>query len=217
MKVINLGRDNTVLNTYIAEMRDRHIQKDSLRFRKNLERVGEVFAYEISKTLAYSDKDVTTPLGIARVSTYDTPLVLATILRAGLPLQQGLLNVFDHAETAFLAIFRKYGKGDWFDIHVEYCTAPSLDGKTLILADAMLATGASIEVALQKLTEEYGQPAHIHLVCPIASRYAVDHLAQRHGDEMTLWVAAEDEEITSHSYIIPGIGDAGDLAFGGKR
>lgn len=217
MKVINLGRDNTVLNTYIAEMRDRHIQKDSLRFRTNLERVGEVFAYEISKTLAYSDKDVTTPLGIARVSTYDTPLVLATILRAGLPLQQGLLNVFDHAETAFLAIFRKYGKGDWFDIHVEYCTAPSLDGKTLILADAMLATGASIEVALQKLTEEYGQPAHIHLVCPIASRYAVDHLAQRHGDEMTLWVAAEDEEITSHSYIIPGIGDAGDLAFGGKR
>ncbi len=216
MKVINLGGSPSVLNSFVAEMRDRRIQKDSLRFRRNLERVGEVFAYEISKTLDYSEKQVETPLGIARVSTFDTPLVLATILRAGLPLQQGLLNVFDHAETAFLATFRKYGKGDWYEIRVEYCTAPSLEGKTLILADAMLATGSSIEVTLQKLVEEYGKPAHIHLVCPIASLYAVDYLAQRYGDDMTLWVAAEDEEITSRSYIIPGIGDAGDLAFGNK-
>ena len=216
MKVINLGGSPSVLNSFIAEMRDRRIQKDSLRFRTNLERVGEVFAYEISKTLDYSEKEVETPLGIAKVSTFDTSLVLATILRAGLPLQQGLLHVFDHAETAFLATFRKHGKGDWYEIRVDYCTAPSLEGKTLILSDAMLATGSSIEVTLQKLIEEYGKPAHIHLVCPIASRYAVDYLAQRYGDEMTLWVAAEDEEITSRSYIIPGIGDAGDLAFGNK-
>ena len=150
------------------------------------------------------------------MSTYDTPLVLATILRAGLPLQQGLLNVFDKAETAFLATYRKYGKGDWHEIRVEYCTAPSLEGKTLILSDSMLATGASMEITLQKLFEEGGSPAHTHLVCPVASRYAVDYLSSRYGEELTLWVAAIDEELTSRSYIIPGLGDAGDLALGGK-
>ena len=201
MKVINLGESPSVLNSYLAEMRDRTIQKDSMRFRRNLERVGEFFGIEISRTLDYSEKEVTTPLGIARVSTFDTPLVLATILRAGLPLQQGLLNVFDTAETACLAT---------------YCTAPLLDGKTLILSDSMLATGSSIEITLQKLIEEGGAPTHTHLVCPVASRYAVDYLSSRHGDDMTLWVAAIDEELTSRSYIIPGIGDAGDLAFGGK-
>ena len=216
MKVINLGESPSVLNSYLAEMRDRTIQKDSMRFRRNLERVGEFFGIEISRTLDYSEKEVTTPLGIARVSTFDTPLVLATILRAGLPLQQGLLNVFDKAETAFLATYRKYGKGDWHEIRVEYCTAPSLEGKTLILSDSMLATGSSIEITLQKLIEEGGAPTHTHLVCPVASRYAVDYLSSRHGDDMTLWVAAIDEELTSRSYIIPGIGDAGDLAFGGK-
>ncbi len=216
MKVINIGESHSVINTYIAEMRDVRIQKDRLRFRTNLERVGRIFGYEISKTLEYSTKDITTPLGIAPVATYDTPLVISTILRAGLPLHQGLLEVFDTAETAFLAAFRKYGKGDYFKIRADYCTTPSLEGKTLILADTMLATGSSIEIAIQKLEEEGGIPQHIHLVCPIASHFAVDHLRQKMDDNVTLWVAAIDEELTSHSYIVPGLGDAGDLAFGGK-
>lgn len=153
MKVINLGENNSVLNTFIAEMRDARIQKDSLRFRTNLERVGEIFAYELSKVLEYSVKDVVTPLGIARVSTCDTPLVISTILRAGLPLQKGIFHYFDHAEAAFLAAFRKYGKGDWFEIRADYCTTPSLEGKTLVLADTMLATGSSVEVACEKLRQ----------------------------------------------------------------
>ena len=216
MKVINIGESHSVLNSYIAEMRDARIQKDRLRFRTNLMRVGNIFGYEISKTLSYSTKDVTTPLGIAQVDTYDTPLVISTILRAGLPLHEGLLEVFDTAETAFLAAFRKYGKGDYFKIRADYCTTPSLEGKTLILADTMLATGSSIEIAIQKLVEEGGYPSHIHLVCPIASHFAVDHLMQKLDNDVTLWVAAIDEELTSHSYIVPGRGDAGDLAFGGK-
>ena len=216
MKVINIGESHSVLNSYLAEMRDVHIQKDRLRFRTNLKRVGGIFGYEISKTLTFSTKDVTTPLGIAQVDTYDTPLVISTILRAGLPLHEGLLEVFDTAETAFLAAFRKYGKGDYFKIRADYCTTPSLEGKTLILADTMLATGSSIEIAIQKLVEEGGYPSHIHLVCPIASHFAVDHLMQKLDDNVTLWVAAIDEELTSHSYIVPGLGDAGDLAFGGK-
>ena len=216
MKVVNLGENPSVLNNFIAEMRDATIQKDRLRFRTNLERVGEIFAYELSKELTYTEKDVVTPLGIARVATCDTPLVISTILRAGLPLQKGVFNFFDHAETAFLAAFRKYGAGDYFEIRADYCTTPSLEGKTLILADTMLATGSSIEVAIDKLRQEGGEPIAIHLVCPIASTYAVDHLSKIFGDEVTLWVAAIDEELTSHSYIVPGLGDAGDLAFGDK-
>jgi uracil phosphoribosyltransferase len=216
MKVVNLGENNTVLNSFIAEIRDVRIQKDRLRFRTNMERVGAIFAYEISKTLTYSEKEVTTPLGVAKVSTPDTPLVLAAILRAGLPLQEGFLNVFDHAESAFLATYRKSGKGDYFKVHADYCTCPSLEEKTLILVDPLLATGASMEVTLQKLEEEGGQPAHTHMVCPIASRYAVDQLCQKLDGNYTLWVAAIDEELTSHNYIIPGMGDAGDLAFGEK-
>ena len=217
MKVINIGESHSVLNSFIAEIRDVHIQKDSLRFRANLERVGAVFAYEISKTLEYSLKDVTTPLGVANVATFDTPLVICAILRAGLPLQNGMLGVFDHAESAFLSTFRKAGKGDYFKVHADYCTCPSLEGKTLIIADPMLATGASMESALKKLEEEGGEAKTFHIVCPVASRYAVDQLCQKLGDEYTLWVAAIDEELTSHNYIIPGLGDAGDLAFGGKR
>jgi len=216
MKVVNLGENNSVLNNFIAEIRDVRIQKDRLRFRTNMERVGAIFAYEISKSLSYSEKEVTTPLGVAKVSTSDTTLVLAAILRAGLPLQEGFLNVFDHAESAFLATYRKSGKGDYFKVHADYCTCPSLEGKTLILVDPLLATGASMEVTLQKLQEEGGMPTHTHMVCPIASRYAVDQLSQKLDNNFTLWVAAIDEELTSHNYIIPGMGDAGDLAFGEK-
>ena len=216
MKVINLGENNTVLNTFIAEMRDATIQKDSLRFRTNLERVGQVFGYEISRTLEYSVKDVVTPLGTAKVATHDTKLVISTIMRAGLPLHKGIFDMFDHAETAFIAAFRKYGKGDYFEIKIDYCTTPEITGKTLIIADTMLATGSSIEIAYNKLLEEGGEPAQTHLVCPIASRYAIEYLDKKLPANVTLWVAAIDEELTSHSYIVPGLGDAGDLAFGGK-
>ena len=174
MKVINLGETNSVLNTYIAQMRDKSVQKDKMRFRANLERVGYIFAYEISKTLAYSTKEIVTPLGIASIPTYDSPIVVATILRAGLPLHRGILNMFDTAENAFVAAYRKYDRGDDFHIQIEYASAPKLDGKILILADAMLATGASIEITYNKLCED-GIPAHTHLVCPISSVYAVEY------------------------------------------
>lgn len=217
MTVINLGEHNSVLNSFMAQMRDKTIQKDSMRFRRNLERLGEIFAYEISKTLNYSAKQVTTPLGIANVQTYDDQLVIGTILRAGLPLHQGILNYFDNAQNAFVAAYRKYDKGDSFHIKIEYASTPDLEGKVLILADTMLATGASLEIAYNRLCED-GEPAHTHLVCPVSSMEAVEHLKKSlPGDKVTLWVAAIDEELTSHSYIVPGLGDAGDLAFGDKK
>lgn len=216
MKIVNIGDNNSVLGNYIAEIRSVQVQKDSMRFRVNLERVGSLFAYEISKTLSYSEKEVTTPLGVARVNTVDTPLVIAAILRAGLPIQNGILGAFDHAECAFLSTFRKFGKGDYFKVHADYCTCPPLEGKTLIVADPMLATGSSMESALAKLEEEGGTPTHVHMVCPVASRYAVDQLSQHLDSRYTLWVAAIDEELTGHNYIIPGLGDAGDLAYGEK-
>lgn len=217
MKVINLGLKNSVLNKFVSQMRDINVQKDSMRFRRNLERLGEIFAYEISQTLNASDKDFVTPLGIAKIPTYDDKLVVATILRAGLPLHQGILNYFDDAQNAFVAAYRKYDKGEDFHIQIEYASTPDLTDKVLILADTMLATGASLEIAYKRLCEE-GEPAHTHLVCPISSAYAVEYL-QKHlpADKVTLWVAAIDEELTSHSYIVPGLGDAGDLAFGEKK
>ena len=217
MKVINLGLKNSVLNKFVSQMRDKDVQKDSMRFRRNLERLGEIFAYEISQTLNYSEKEFVTPLGIANIPTYDDKLVVATILRAGLPLHQGILNFFDDAQNAFVAAYRKYDKGEDFHINIEYASTPDLSGKTLILADTMLATGASLEIAYRRLCEE-GQPAHTHLVCPISSTYAVEYL-QKHlpAEGVTLWVAYIDEELTSHSYIVPGIGDAGDLAYGIKK
>ena len=217
MKVINLGEKNSILNKFIAQMRDKDVQKDSMRFRRNLERLGEIFAYEISQTMENSPKEVVTPLGIASVPTYDEKVVVATILRAGLPLHQGILNYFDDAQNAFVAAYRKYDKGEDFHIQIEYASTPDLTGKTLILADTMLATGASLEIAYKRLCEE-GEPFHTHLVCPVASAYAVEYL-QKHlpEDGVTLWVATIDEELTSHSYIVPGLGDAGDLAYGVKK
>ncbi len=216
MKIINLGEGNSVLNQFIAEIRDKDVQKDPLRFRRNLERIGEVFAYEISKTLNYSVKDVQTPLGIAQCSTPSDQVVLATVLRAGLPLHNGFLNYFDKAQNAFIAAYRKYGKDNSFNIQVEYTTAPKTEGKVLILADTMLATGASVVLAYQRLLNN-GQPLCTHIVCPIASRAGVEYLSKNlpHKD-VTLWIGALDEELTNKSYIIPGLGDAGDLAYGSK-
>ena len=217
MKVINLGEKNSILNKFVAQLRDKDVQKDSMRFRRNLERLGEIFAYEISKLMDNSPKDVVTPLGIASIPTYDERVVVATILRAGLPLHQGILNFFDDAQNAFVAAYRKYDKGEDFHIQIEYASTPDLEGKTLILADTMLATGASLEIAYKRLCEE-GQPFHTHLVCPISSAYAVEYLQKHLPEEgVTLWVAAIDEELTSHSYIVPGLGDAGDLAYGVKK
>lgn len=216
MKHVCLGLENTVLNSFIAQMRDSKIQKDRMRFRTNLQRVGEIFAYEISKTLKYSHKDVTTPLGTANMSLYDDHIVAATILRAGLPLHQGIISFFDNAESAFLAAFRKYDSADKFHVNTEYCTCPPLSGKTLILADTMLATGSSVLLAYQQLIHSGGEPDHTHFVCPIASTYAVDNLKKNLPDNTTLWTAAVDEELTRHSYIVPGLGDAGDLCYGEK-
>ncbi len=216
MKVLNLGEANSALNNIIAQMRDKNVQKDKLRFRHNLRRLGNIFGYELSKTLDYSVKNVVTPLATAKVATSDSRLVISTILRAGLPLHEGILDVFDEAENAFIAAFRKYDKGDEFHINIEYCTCPDLTGKTLVIADTMLATGSSIEIAYYKLIEEGGQPAFTHFVCPIASIYAIEFLQKRLPDNTMLWTAAIDEELTSHSYIVPGLGDAGDLAYGDK-
>lgn len=216
MKVINLGESNSILNRFVAELRDKEIQKDSLRFRRNLERIGEIFAYEISKTLEYSPKEVTTPLGIANCSLPDENLILGTILRAGIPLHNGMLNFFDKAQNAFIAAYRKYGKDNKFTIQIEYMSSPRIDGKTLVLTDTMLATGSSVVLAYNKLCE-LGEPAHTHIVCPIASEYSLGYLSkQLPHKKVTLWVAAVDEELTNKSYIVPGIGDAGDLAYGNK-
>lgn len=217
MKVINLGDSNSVLNQFISEMRDIHIQNDSMRFRRNLERTGEIFAYEISKKLNYSVKDVETPLGVAKCSTCDDNIVIGTILRAGLPLHNGILNFFDKAQNAFVAAYRKYDKEGNFEIRTEYASTPSLENKILILADTMLATGSSLQIVYEKLCSDFGKPSHTHFVCPISSHYAVEHMKKHlRGENVTLWVAAIDEELTSHSYIVPGLGDAGDLAYGCK-
>lgn len=216
MKLINLQEQNSVLNQFIIEIRDKNIQKDRMKFRRNLERIGEIFAYEISKTLDYTPKEVETPLGIASCRSIKDNLVVSTILRAGLPLHIGVLNFFDFADNAFIAAYRKYSKDNKFNINIEYASTPSLEGKTLILVDTMLATGSSLLIGIEKLLE-YGKPKHVHIVCPISSQDGIDNLAKHlpHKD-YTLWVAAVDEELTNKSYIVPGLGDAGDLSFGEK-
>ncbi|HIR33741.1 MAG TPA: uracil phosphoribosyltransferase [Candidatus Coprenecus merdigallinarum] len=216
MTIFNLSEKHSVLNKFIAEIRDKDIQKNHMRFRRNLERIGEIFAYEISRTLRYKNIEVTTPLGISGCCVPEDGIVLATILRAGLPLHNGLLNFFDEAQNAFIAAYRKYGKDNKFDIKLEYVTSPSVNGKVLILADTMLATGASVLLAYQKLLED-GTPVHTHIVCPIASTYGVEFLSKNLSHKtVTLWTGAIDEELTNKSYIVPGLGDAGDLAFGDK-
>ncbi|MBO4525729.1 MAG: uracil phosphoribosyltransferase [Bacteroidales bacterium] len=216
MKVINLGESNSVLNSFVAQMRDRKIQKNSLLFRTNLHRTGEIFAYEISKTLHYAPKDVVTPLATAHMQICDSPVVVATILRAGLPLHDGILSFFDGAENAFLAAKRIYDRSDKFQINTEYCTTPKLGGKVLILADTMMATGASFMLAYERLVEEGGKPEQTHIVCPIACEEAVEYLKKRMPRSVTLWTAAIDQELTGHALVVPGLGDAGDLAYGAK-
>jgi len=216
MELIDLGKGNSLINSFVAQMRDKKIQKDSMRFRTNLHRLGQIFAYEISKTLDYSAKDVQTPLGTANMNLQDSKIVVATILRAGLPLHDGILSYFDNAENAFIAAYRKYDAAEKFHVNTEYCTCPDLNGKVLILADTMLATGSSLLLGYERLLADGGEPSYTHLVCPIASVYAVEALKKGLPKNTPLWTAAIDEELTSHSYIVPGLGDAGDLAYGGK-
>jgi len=216
MKVYNLSESTSIFNQYIAEIRDEGIQKDPLRFRRNLERLGEVFGYEISKTLEYKVSDVKTPLGIAPVPVLKQQPVLATILRAGLPLQQGLLNIFDKAENAFISAYRKYDDEGEFHIEFEYLATPDLSDKVVMITDPMLASGASMEIAYKAMIQK-GEPSHVHLVSVIASRKGVDYVRDSiKAKNVTLWVGAIDEEMTTKSYIVPGLGDAGDLAFGPK-
>lgn len=218
MKVINFAEQQTVVNRYMSELRDVCIQKDRARFRRNLERIGEVMAYEISKTLDYSVKDIQTPLGTASTQLYNDPIVLGTIFRAGLPFHQGFLNVFEEADNAFVSAYRFYKDKECHEvgIHIEYLATPDLNGKTLIIADPMLATGGSMELGL-KAFETKGIPGKVHLCCAIASRKGVDYLAETFKDtDYTLWCGAIDPELNDHMYIVPGLGDAGDLAYGGK-
>ncbi len=216
MEINILGNNHSILDQYLAEIRDVAIQTDPLRFRENLYRIGELFAYEISKKLKFNVSEVQTPLGIAKVPTIEQQPVLATILRAGLPMHNGLLKIFDRAENCFISAFRKYTDEGEFEIEFEYMASPSLDNKVVILSDPMLASGRSMEIGYKALFSK-GTPSHVHLAAIISSREGVDYVAEKLKDEnVTLWLGAVDDEMNSHSYIVPGLGDAGDLAFGEK-
>jgi len=217
MEIINLGKQNSIFNHFIREIRDVNIQKDAMRFRRNIERIGEVFAYEISKKMTYEINDITTPLGISSESLMLEKPVLATILRAGLPLHQGLLNYFDSSENCFISAFRKHKKGGDFEIKIEYMSSPDLEGKTVILCDPMLASGSSMVLAMEALLSK-GIPKHIHVVVTIASSEGIQYFKENLPfRNCTLWLGSEDKEMTAQSYIVPGLGDAGDLAFGEKN
>ena len=217
MEIINLGLQNSIFNHFVREIRDVNIQKDAMRFRRNIERIGEVFAYEISKKMTYEINDITTPLGISSESLMLEKPVLATILRAGLPLHQGLLNYFDSSENCFISAFRKHKKGGDFEIKIEYMSSPDLEGKTVILCDPMLASGSSMVLAMEALLSK-GIPKHIHVVVTIASSEGIQYFKENLPfRNCTLWLGSEDKEMTAQSYIVPGLGDAGDLAFGEKK
>ena len=218
VKVIELGAKNTILNNYIAELRNVEVQGDRMRFRKNLERIGELMAYEISKTLDYETVSVTTPLGEKEMNIIVDQPVLATIMRAGLPLHQGFLNIFDKADNAFIAAYRKYDKNEDFEIRIEYYSAANIDGRVLMLVDPMLATGSSLVQCLNGLLHDEMKPSRLHLVTVIASAEGVDYVKKKLAKyDATLWVGNIDDELTAKAYIVPGLGDAGDLAYGEKE
>jgi uracil phosphoribosyltransferase len=212
--VHNLGSEDSIFNRFVGQLRDVSVQGDSMRFRSNLERLGQVFAYEISKQLEYEARQIETPLGIASVNYPAQQLVVAGILRAGLPMHQGLISFFDDARSAFVSAYRKHHKDGTFDISLNYVSCPNLDDSVLILADPMLATGASMVKSAEALLE-FGQPQHIHFVTAIASVPGLEYV-QRTFPDADIWMGALDEELTAKSYIVPGLGDAGDLAYGEK-
>ncbi len=216
MHIHTLDDSNSLLNKFIAELRDQNIQKDAMRFRRNIERIGEVLAYELSKTLNYQLKSVTTPLGVKEINLPVDDLVLCSILRAGLPLHQGLLNYFDHAENAFISAYRHHpNDGDDFEVIVKYWASPTLENKTLILSDPMLATGKTLENTFEIL-KKHGMPKQIHIVAVIGSVEGVAYIKDKFPENTHLWIVTIDEKLNSRGYIIPGLGDAGDLAYGPK-
>ena len=216
MTIHNLGDQNSVLNQFISEIRDVQIQKDPMRFRRNIERIGEVLGYEFSKELLYSSKDIETPLGNKSMYLSQDQVVICSILRAGLPLHQGLLNYFDAAENAFISAYRKHENNeDDFEVVVDYFAAPSLEGKVLVLTDPMLATGRTLENVLKGL-KDHGTPKQIHIVSVIGSQQGIEFVQSVFPTGTHLWIAAVDPELNARGYIIPGIGDAGDLAYGQK-
>ena len=218
MKIVNLSEQNSIINQYMAEMRDVDYQKNRFLFRNNIQRIGEFEAFEISKTLDYEPTKVTTPLGEATVNLPTDKVVLATIFRAGLPFHNGFLNVFDHAGNAFVSAYREYTDAEHHNvgIHVEYLATPDIDGKTLIIADPMLATGGSMEMGDKAILTK-GTPKCVHVACVIACPEGIEHIRKTFPDaETTVWCAAIDERLNEHKYIVPGFGDAGDLCYGGK-
>ena len=216
MVIHNFSESNSLLNQFVAELRDVNIQRDSMRFRRNIERIGEILSYELSKTLDYRVNNVQTPFGNKPMSLSTNNLVLCSVLRAGLPLHQGLLNYFDGAENAFISAYRHHPNGkDEFEVIVKYFAAPALGGKTLVLTDPMLATGKTLENVLKSL-KTHGEPKAIHIISVIGSREGINYVASVFPENTQLWIAAIDDELTAKGYIIPGLGDAGDLAFGVK-
>jgi len=212
--VVNLSERYSLLNNWIGELRSTEVQTDRMRFRRNLERIGEVIAYEISKSMAWEDREITTPLGISVCKQLKEQPVLATILRAGLPLHQGMLNYFDKADNAFISAYRKHNRDGSFDIALEYVSSPSLEDRTLILCDPMLATGSSLVKTIQMLKEE-GLAKEVHVVAAIACSVGIEYV-RREQPNVKIWCGAIDEELTAKGYIVPGLGDAGDLAYGEK-
>ena len=216
MHIHNLSDQNSILNTFISEIRDVTVQKDSMRFRRNIERIGEILGYEMSKSLSYKRSSVETPLGNSSINLFENDIVLCSILRAGVPLHQGLLNYFDNAENAFISAYRHHRHDpESFEILVEYLACPSLENKTLILADPMLATGQSL-VATYEALKPFGIPKEIHLVNVIGAQDGVAFIDSYFPENTHLWIATVDEKLNSKGYIVPGLGDAGDLAFGDK-
>ena len=216
MKIVNFAETPSVISQYMMELRDTAIQTDPMRFRRNLERIGQLMAYEISRTLRYREVEINTPLAPARCQVVDERVVLGTIFRAGVPFHQGFLDTFDRAENAFVSAYRKYKEKESFDVFIEYLASPRLDGKTLILVDPMLATGTSMELSYRALLTK-GEPEHVHVASVIASQKAIDYVKSVFpADKTTVWTAAIDPKINAHSYIVPGLGDAGDLAYGEK-
>lgn len=211
-----LGKENSIVNQFIAELRDIEIQKDRMRFRRNLERIGEIFAYEISKKLQWIDKEVTTPLGIAKMRVLKDQPVVAAIMRAGLPLHQGVLNYLDCADNAFISAYRKHDKAGKFDIQMDHVSSPDINDKVLILSDPMIASGASMVLAYKAMLQQ-GKPVHTHIISVLASSEGVNYLKSHLGTNVSLWIGCIDEELTAQSFIVPGLGDAGDLAYGTKN
>lgn len=217
MEVIDLNRENTILNRFVRELRDVEIQGDMMRFRRNLERIGELMAYRVSERLSYKVEEVKTPLAMATSSEPADKVVLGTILRASLPMHTGLMNMFDRAENAFVTAYRDYTHGDEFEIVVDYVSTPDITGKVLLLADPMLASGESMAAVYRAICQKAGVPRHTHILSAIAAQQGVDYLKENlSGEKVTIWCAAIDPQLNSHSYIVPGLGDAGDLAFGSK-